>query len=509
MELLDQILLGFQTALSPVNLVYCFVGVVLGTVIGLLPGLGSATGVALLLPLTLTLEPVTALIMLAGIYYGTQYGATISSVLIATPGDSATVVTTIEGYRLARKGRAGPALAIAAIASFLAGTIGIVLLMTLAPVFAAFALDFGPPEMAALMVLGLAGVIGFTGSSRAKGLAMAAFGLALATVGIDPSTGVERFTFGNVQLLGGIGFLEVVIGLFAVAEVMSAVHRGGSEPIRTRFRDMLLSREDWRRSRGAIARGGILGFFLGVLPGAGATLASFFSYEMERRFSKRRDEFGKGAIEGVAGPEAANNAAVNGAFVPTLTLGIPGSGTTAVLLGAFLLFGVQPGPLLLEEQPQLVWGLIASFYVGNLILLLLNLPLAPVFASILRLRYGLLYPLILLLCFVGAYAVENRMWGVWIAFVFGVIGYFMKRYDYPAAPVILGLILGPMLEKALMQTSSMGGGDFGIFLQRPIALALFALAAAVILGPLFVRGGALLAGRLAPGSGQSRNPEGG
>jgi len=507
-ELLDQILLGFQTALSPVNLAYCFVGVVLGTVIGLLPGLGSATGVALLLPLTLTLEPVTALIMLAGIYYGTQYGATISSVLIATPGDSATVVTTIEGYRLARRGRAGPALAVAAIASFLAGTISIVLLMTLAPVFASFALDFGPPEMAALMVLGLAGVIGFTGSSRAKGLAMAAFGLALATVGIDPSTGVERFTFGNVQLLGGIGFLEVVIGLFAVAEVMSAVRRGGGEPIRTRFRDMLLSREDWRRSRGAIARGGLLGFFLGVLPGAGATLASFFAYDVERRLSRRRDEFGKGAIEGVAGPEAANNAAVNGAFVPTLTLGIPGSGTTAVLLGAFLLFGIQPGPLLLEEQPQLVWGLIASFYIGNLLLLLLNLPLAPLFASILRLRYGLLYPLILLLCFVGAYAVENRMWGVWIAFAFGVIGYFMKRYGYPAAPVVLGLILGPMLEKALMQTSSMGGGDFGIFLQRPIALALFAVAALVVVGPLLARGaGLLLAGR--PGSAHGREQKGG
>lgn len=488
MELLGQILGGFQTALAPINLMYCFVGVLLGTVIGLLPGLGSATGVALLLPLTLTLEPVTALIMLAGIYYGTQYGATISSILIATPGDSATVVTTIEGYKLARKGRAGPALAIAAIASFIAGTISILLLMTLAPIFAGFALSFGPPETVALLTLGLAGVIGFTGSSRTKGLAMAAFGLAIATIGLDPSTGVERFTLGNIQLLGGIGFLEVVIGLFAVSEVMSQVSRGGSAPIRTRFRDMLLTAEDWRRSRMAIARGGILGFFLGVLPGAGATLASFFSYDVERRFSRHKEEFGEGAIEGVAGPEAANNAAVNGAFVPTLTLGIPGSGTTAVLLGAFLLFGLQPGPLLFEEQPDLVWGLIASFYVGNLILIILNLPLAPVFASILRLRYGFLYPLILLLCFVGAYAVENRMWGVWLAFVFGVIGYFMKRYDYPAAPLILGLILGPLFEQALVRTSSIGGGDFTIFFGRPIALVLFALAAIVVVGPLVMKG---------------------
>lgn len=498
MELLDQILLGFATAATPVNLAYCFIGVLLGTVIGLLPGLGSVTGVALLLPLTLTLEPVTALIMLAGIYYGTQYGATISSVLISTPGDSSTVVTTLEGYQLARKGRAGPALAIAAIGSFLAGTISIVLLMTSAPLFSRFALNFGPPEIVALMALGFAGVIGFTGTSRAKGLAMAAFGLAVATIGIDPSTGVTRFAFGRVELLGGIGFLEVVIGLFAVAEVMSQVRRGTPDPIHTRFRDMLLTREDWRRSRMPILRGGFMGFLLGVLPGAGATLASFFSYDVERRLSRHKDEFGKGAIEGVAGPEAANNAAVNGAFVPTLTLGIPGSGTTAVLLGAFLLFGIQPGPLLLDEQPELVWGLIASFYIGNLILLLLNLPLAPVFASILRLRYGLLYPLILLLCFVGAYAVENRLWGVWLAFAFGVIGYFMKRYDYPAAPVILGLILGGLLEEALVQTSSISGGNFTIFLHRPIALVLFALAALVILGPYIVRGVNALSRRRAP-----------
>jgi putative tricarboxylic transport membrane protein len=273
-----------------------------------------------------------------------------------------------------------------------------------------------------------------------------------------------------------------------VAEVMSQVRGGGSEPIRTRFREMLLTWEDWRRSRMAIARGGFLGFFMGVLPGAGATLASFFSYDIERRFSKHKEEFGEGAIEGVAGPEAANNAAVNGAFVPTLTLGIPGSGTTAVLLGAFLLFGIQPGPLLLQEQPDLVWGLMASFYIGNLILLVLNLPLAPAFASILRLHYGILYPLILFLAFIGAYAIENRLWGVWLAFAFGVMGYFMKRYDYPAAPLILGLILGGLLEEALIQTSSISGGDFTIFLDRPIALVLFALAALIVLGPSIARG---------------------
>ena len=482
MELLAQIADGFQTAISPVNLLYCFIGVLLGTVTGLLPGLGSPTAVALLLPLTLTMEPVSALIMLAGIYYGTQYGATITSVLVATPGDSSTVVTTIDGYQLARQGRAGPALAIAAIASFLAGTISIVLLMTVAPTLASLAINFGPPETFALGVVGLAGVIGFTGSSRAKGLAMAALGL--ATVGIDPQTGISRFAFGNVELLGGIGFLEVTIGLFAIAELVTQLKTGTPEPIRTSYREMLPTREDWRRSRGPIFRGGLLGFVVGTIPGVGATLASFLAYDLERRVSSRKEEFGKGAIEGVAAPEAANNSSANAAFVPLLTLGIPSSGTAAVLLGAFLLYGIQPGPLLIEEQPELVWGLLASFYIGNVILLVMNLPLAPMFASILRLRYALMYPLILLLSFLGAFAIENRLWGVWLALGFGVIGYFMKRYDYPAPPVILGLILGGIMEEALVQTSSIGGGDFTIFLDRPIALGLFGLAAVIVLGPV-------------------------
>ena len=487
MDLLAQILEGFQTAISPVNLLYCFIGVLLGTITGLLPGLGSPTAVALLLPLTLTLEPVTALIMLAGIYYGTQYGATITSVLVATPGDSSTVVTMIDGYQMARNGRAGPALAIAAIASFLAGTISIVLLMTLAPPLASLAVGFGPPETFALGVLGLAGVIGFTGASRTKGIAMAAFGLSIAMVGIDPSTGIARFAFGNVQLYGGIGFLEVTIGLFAIAELMAQLKTGTPEPIRASYREMLLTKEDWRRSRMSILRGGVLGFVMGIIPGIGATLASFVTYDVERRVSKNKEEFGKGAIEGVAAPEAANNAAANASFVPLLTLGIPSSGTAAVLLGAFLLFGIQPGPLLIEEQPTLVWGLLASFYIGNVILLIMNLPLAPLFASMLRLRYELMYPLILLLSFLGAYAIENRLWGVWLAFGFGVIGYFMKRYDYPAAPVILGIILGGIMEEALVQTSSIGGGDFTIFLTRPIALGLFALAVLIVLGPFVIK----------------------
>ena len=487
MDLLAQVVEGFQTAITPVNLFYCFVGVLFGTITGLLPGLGSPTAVALLLPLTLAMDPVTALIMLAGIYYGTQYGATISSVLVATPGDSSTVVSTIDGYQMARNGRAGPALAVAAVASFLAGTISIVLLMTVAPPLASLAINFGPPETFALGVVGLAGVIGFTGASRAKGLAMAALGLAIATVGLDPSTGETRFAFGNIQLYGGIGFLEVTIGLFAIAEVVTQLKTGTPEPIRARYREMLLTWNDWRRSRMSILRGGLLGFGVGTIPGVGATLASFLAYDLERRVSPRKEEFGKGAIEGLAAPEAANNASSNAAFVPLLTLGIPSSATAAVLLGAFLLFGIQPGPLLIEEQPDVVWGLLASFYIGNIILLVMNLPLAPLFASMLRMRYEMMYPLIILLSFLGAYAVENRLWGVWLALAFGVIGYFMKRYDYPAPPVILGLIIGGIMEEALVQTSSISGGDFTIFLNRPIALGMFAFALAIILGPFIMK----------------------
>jgi putative tricarboxylic transport membrane protein len=496
-DLLAQVVEGFQTAISPVNLFYCFVGVLFGTITGLLPGLGSPTAVALLLPLTLAMDPVTALIMLAGIYYGTQYGATISSVLVATPGDSSTVVSTIDGYQMARNGRAGPALAVAAVASFLAGTISIVLLMTVAPPLANLAINFGPPETFALGVVGLAGVIGFTGASRAKGLAMAALGLAIATVGLDPSTGETRFAFGNIQLYGGIGFLEVTIGLFAIAEVVTQLKTGTPEPIRARYREMLLTWNDWRRSRMSILRGGLLGFGVGTIPGVGATLASFLAYDLERRVSPRKEEFGKGAIEGLAAPEAANNASSNAAFVPLLTLGIPSSATAAVLLGAFLLFGIQPGPLLMEEQPEVVWGLLASFYIGNIILLVMNLPLAPLFASMLRMRYEMMYPLIILLSFLGAYAVENRLWGMWLALAFGVIGYFMKRYGYPAPPVILGLIIGGIMEEALVQTSSISGGDFTIFLRRPIALLLFGFALVIILGPFIIKAVKVLTQRAA------------
>jgi putative tricarboxylic transport membrane protein len=493
--MLDNLLLGFQTALTPENLVWCFVGVFVGTVIGVLPGLGSTTGVAVLLPLTLAFEPVTALIMLAGIYYGSQYGGTITSVLISTPGEASSVVTTIDGYQMAKQGRAGAALAIAAIGSFVAAIISLLLLILLAPPFAQWALKFGPPEMMAVMVLGLATIISFAGDNRTLGLLMALVGLLIASVGVDTGSGTARYTFDSIYLLSGIPFVEVMIGLFAVGEVLNQIHEGAAKPIRAGFRELLITKADIMRSRGAILRGSFLGFAFGVLPGAGSTLASFMAYGIEKNVSKNKAEFGKGAIEGVAAPEAANNAAANANFVPTLTLGIPGGATTAVLLGAFLMNGIRPGPLLFDEQPELVWGLIASFFIGNVILLLLNLPLAPVFAQILRVPYGYMYPLILLTSFVGAYSVTNSMFSVWVVLVFGIVGYVMKRLDLPMAPLVLGLVLGPLFEKALVQTSAMGDGSLALIFDRPIVMVVLGLALLQVLAPtVFSR---LLRGRRA------------
>jgi putative tricarboxylic transport membrane protein len=483
---LDNLLLGFETALTFENLMWCFVGVLLGTVIGVLPGLGSTTGVAILLPLTLGLEPVSALIMLAGIYYGAQYGGTITSVLISTPGEAATVVTTIDGYQMARRGRAGAALSISAIGSFVAAIISLALLMALAPPFAEFALRFGPPEMLAVMVLGLATIVSFSGEDRVLGATMAVVGLVIAMVGVDTGSGVSRYTFGSVDLLSGIPFVEVMIGLFAVGEVLHQIREGAAAPIRARFRELLISRDDLRRSGGPILRGSGLGFLFGCLPGAGSTLASFMAYGIEKRVSKRKDEFGRGAIEGVAAPESANNAAANANFVPTLTLGVPGGATTAVLLGAFTIYGIQPGPLLFEQQPELVWGLLASFFIGNLILLVLNLPLAPVFAQLLRVPYGYLYPLILFTSLLGAYAISNNTFSVWVVLVFGLVGYAMKRLGFPTAPLVLGLVLGPLFEKALVQTSSIGDGNLLIVFTRPLCVVVLTLALLLLIGPSLV-----------------------
>ncbi|WP_026535113.1 tripartite tricarboxylate transporter permease [Arthrobacter sp. H14] len=481
--MLENLQLGFETAVSPDNLLWCFIGVLLGTVIGMLPGLGSATGVAILLPVTLGMEPVTALIMLAGIYYGSQYGASISSILISTPGDSSSVVLTLDGYQMARKGRAGAALAISAMSSFFAAIISLIGLIALAAPVAAFALRFGPPENLAIILLGLATIVSFAGENMLRGIIMAAVGLLISMIGVASGFATARFTFGSINLLSGLGFIAVLIGLFAIGEVLHQIHRGGEKPIKAGFKDLIVTKSELRRSFMPAARGTGLGFALGVLPGAGATLASFMSYGVEKSFSKFRKEIGQGAPEGVAAPEASNNAAANASFIPTLSLGIPGSGTTAILLGAFIIFGVQPGPLLFEQQPALVWGLLVSFFIGNLFLIVLNLPLAPVFAQILRLPYSYLYPIILFISLIGAFAIGNNTFALWVVLVAGVLGYFMKRFDFPAAPLVLGLVLGPLLEKYLVQTSSLGQGSWSIMFSSPIASVFTTGAILALIGP--------------------------
>lgn len=482
--MIDNLMIGLETAVTPENLLWCFVGVALGTVIGMLPGLGSATGVAILLPVTLTMEPVTALIMLAGIYYGSQYGSSISSILIATPGDSSSVVLTLDGYQMARNGRAGAALAISALSSFLAAIISLIGLMALAAPLADIALRFGPPENFAIILLALATIVSFAGENMLRGIIMAAVGLLISFIGVASGFTTARFTFGSVNLLSGLDFIAVMIGIFAIGEVLHQIHRGGEEPIRASFRDLLLTREEFRRSVLPAFRGTGLGFGLGVLPGAGATLATFMSYGVEKQVSKHKDEIGKGAVEGVAAPEASNNAAANASFIPTLSLGIPGSGTTAILLGAFVIFGLQPGPLLFTREPDIVWGLLVSFFFGNLILLVLNLPLAPVFAQILRVPYTYLYPFILFISLIGAFATGNNTFALWVAFCAGVLGYFMKRFDFPAAPLVLGLVLGPLLERSLVQTSSLGGGNLWILFERPISATFMVAAIIAISWPM-------------------------
>ncbi|MQA07439.1 MAG: tripartite tricarboxylate transporter permease [Pseudonocardiaceae bacterium] len=496
--MIENLLLGLSTAFTPMNLLWCFIGVLLGTIIGLLPGMGSSTGVAILIPLTLTVEPVTALIMLAGIYYGAQYGGTITSVLLSTPGEAATVVTTLDGYQMARRGRAGAALAIAAIGSFFAAIVSLLLLAGLAPPFAELALRFGPQENLAVMVLALVTMVAFSGQSRTRAAAMATVGVLLACVGVDAGTGEARYTFGNINLLSGIPYIEVVIGLFAVGEVLHQIRVGMAKPIRAGFRDLMIRRQDVRDSAGAIGRGSLLGFALGCLPGAGTTLASFIAYGVEKRVSKNSKQFGRGAIQGVAAPESANNAAANANFIPTLTLGIPGGATTAVLLGALTVYGLQPGPLLFAEEPDLVWGLLVSFFIGNVILLVLNLPLAPVFAQLLRIPYGYLYPIILFTSFVGAYAIDNNFFSVWVVFVFGVIGYGMKRFDLPMAPLVVGVVVGALFEKALVQTSAIEDGNLLMIFTRPIAVTILALAVLLMIGPALMRRARALLGPTRP-----------
>ena len=487
MEALNNLLLGFSVALTPGNLFWCFIGVFLGTVIGVLPGLGPPATIAMLLPLTLKMDPTTAIIMLAGIYYGAKYGGSTTSILLNVPGESASVVTCLDGYQMARKGRAGPALGIAAISSFIAGTIGVVALMLISPPVARFALRFAPPEHFALMALGLTMVVYLAGKSMIKGLLSTLVGLWLATMGIDLFTAEARFTFGRTEMLDGIDFIVVSIGIFAVAEVLVNMEsQGGTELFKVPkgLRNLLPTLQDLKDCRFAFLNGSIVGFFIGVLPGAGSTVSSFISYGIEKAFSRHPEKFGTGVIEGVAAPEGANNADTSGSLVPLLTLGIPGSNTTAILLAALILWGFRPGPLLIQENPQLFWGLVASMYIGNVMLLILNLPLVPLFAQILRLPYYALYPAILGISIVGVYTVSNSIFDVWMLGFFGLLGYVMRKLEFPPAPLILGMVLGDGMERALRQSLMMSQGQLSILFTRPISAVLLSLGLIILLMPL-------------------------
>jgi putative tricarboxylic transport membrane protein len=488
MEFLSHLSMGFSIAFSPVNMLFVTLGVVAGTLIGALPGIGPVAGIAILIPLTFGMNPITAMILMCGIYYGCMYGGTITSVLMNVPGESSTIMTCLDGYAMARKGRAGPALTIAAIGSFVAGTFSVVMLTVLAPPIAEAALSFGPPEYFALMLLGLTCVSGLTGESRSKGYGMAFIGLALATVGLDPMTGDPRFNFGNLELMDGVGFLPIAVGLFGIGTVLGMIDNTMQvEIMKTTLREMIITRKDLRDSTMPIVRGTLIGFVVGVLPGAGATIASFLSYAAEKRVSKTPELFGTGLIEGVAAPEAANNASTGGAMIPLLTLGIPGSSTTAVMLGALTLFNIQPGPLLFTKNPDFVWGLIASMYIGNVMLLVLNTAFVPAFVSVLRVPYTVLAPLIAIFCVVGVYSVNYSVLDLWIMLSFGLIGYLAGKLDYPLAPLVLGLVLGKPLEEALRQSLKMSQSDATTFFTRPVSGVIMAMVIAVMLWPLLRR----------------------
>ena len=485
MDFLNSLALGFQVCLQPANLFLAFTGCLIGTLVGVLPGLGPPAAISLLLPSSFHLTPVGALIMLAGIYYGAMYGGSTTSILVNIPGEAASVVTCLDGYEMAKQGRAGPALGIAAFGSFIAGTASVVGLMLLAPPLAAMALKFGPPEYTTLMILGLTVLTFLVKGSMVKALMMAAFGMFLSTVGLDAVSGVARLSFNRVELMDGIGMVPVVMGLFGISEVLLNLEKTfGREILKGKIKDYLPTKEDWRKSHKPILRGSFLGFFLGILPGGGAILASFVSYALEKRVSRYPEKFGTGVIEGVAGPEAANNAATGGAFIPLLTLGIPSNVVMAILLGAMMIHGLQPGPNLVQQNPEVFWGVIVSMYIGNGMLLVLNLPLIGLWVQVLKVPYRLLFPLILLFCLIGAYSLSSSTFDILIMIVFGMIGYWMKKTDYEGAPLVLALVLGNLFENALRQSLMLSDGSFLIFLTRPIAAIFIWIAVALLLFPV-------------------------
>lgn len=490
MEVLQLLGDGFAVALQPTNIVLAFIGVLLGTIIGMLPGVGPINAIAILIPITfaLNLDPAGAMIMFAGIYYGSQYGNSISSILLNVPGTAASVVTTLDGYPMAQQGRAGPALAMSAIASFIGGTLSIFFLAFFAPLLSRWAIDFGPAEYFVLMVFAFSTLSSLTGKNVFKGMVAAIFGLMLSTVGIDPQGTATRFTFGQLNLLDGMDFVVVAIGFFAISEVLQMLSQTGeAQEVKTKVGRVFISMKEFTSSIWTIIRSSVSGFLIGALPGAGSTIASFVAYTTEKQIVDTDDTFGTGDIRGVAAPESSNNSASVGAFIPMLTLGVPGSGTTAVMLAALLSLGITPGPLLIENNPEIFWGLAASMYIGNIFLIVLNLPLVALFARILLVPRWVLMPLVATLSFIGVYAVNNNPFDLLLMTAFGFIGFFMRKLGFPLAPVILGLVLGELMEVNLRRAMIYSQGDWGVLFSSPITISLWVLTVISLVVPVTIR----------------------
>jgi putative tricarboxylic transport membrane protein len=485
MGVFADLMMGFTVALTPQNLMLALVGSLLGTLIGVLPGIGPTAGVAMLIPLTFNLGSTGAIILLTALFYGTQYGGTVTSVLMNVPGEAASAITCLDGYAMAKQGRAGVALSVAAIGSFIGGTFATMCLVLAAGPLTRMALQFGPVEFFALIMLGISLLMGLAGKSMIKALMMGIFGLLLAMIGMDPVRGLTRFTFGRMELMDGIGFVPVIMGLFGVGEILLNAEKPFSQMVLARMTSLIPSRQDVRDSVAPILRGSLIGTLLGLVPGMTNSASSFLSYIAEKKASKHPERFGTGMIAGVAGPETANNAHANGALIPLFTLGIPASPTVAVIMGAFMMHGLIPGPLLFKEHPDVVWGVIASFYIGNLILLILNLPLIGMWVKLLKIPYGILSGIILAFTVLGAYSVSNSVFDVLVMTLFGLIGYILRKLDFPLAPAVLTLILGPMMERSLRSSLEMSQGSFGIFLESPVAVVFLALTALVLIAPAF------------------------
>jgi putative tricarboxylic transport membrane protein len=485
MDVLGNLGSGFAIALTPWNLLYGLVGVILGTGVGVLPGLGPPATIALLLPVTYKMTPVSAVIMLGGIFYGAMFGGSTTSILLNIPGEPASVVTCLDGYQMARQGRAGAALGASAIGSFFGGIVSVILLMLIAPTLAAMGLRFGPPEYTSLVVLGLMMAVYLSEESVLKGLIMMMMGILLGMVGIDPAFGAERFTLGIPRLTGGLEFVVVGMGLFGIGEVLINLEAPEVREIyKASLKGLLPNLEDWRRCWASMIRGSILGSLIGVLPGGGAVISSFVAYALEKRVSKHPERFGKGAIEGVMAPETANNSAATSSFIPLLTLGIPGNLSIAMIFVALMIHGIRPGPMLIQEHPDLFWGVIASMFIGNALLLALNLPLIGVWVKLLTVPYRYLVVVIIVICIIGAYSVNYTAFDVGAMVVFGVFGYLIRKARFPAAPLVLAMILGPILERSMQQSLMMSGGDFMIFVRRPISSVLLLVAGLLMLTPV-------------------------